>query len=61
MAKVTEEQQQSVPQWDTNVKLGAIEEANYVAVGDVVVGIDRASGEIVLRGKQQHGRSREVA
>lgn len=51
-------------QWDTTLKLGAIEEANYATLGAVVVGIDRATGELTLRSPsehQPHGRSREVA
>jgi len=49
--------------WDTTVKLGAIEEASYAAIGAVVVAVDRGSGEVTLRSsseKQPHGRSREV-
>lgn len=49
--------------WDTTVKLGAIEEAHYVAIGATVVAIDKATGELTLRTTgeaQPHGRSREV-
>ncbi len=49
--------------WDTTVKLGAIEEAQYVALGAVVSKIDKATGEITLRTvgeRQPHGRSAEV-
>ncbi len=45
--------------WDTTVKLGAIEETNYLQEGDVVVKVDRSCGEVTLRGPKQHGRSTE--
>lgn len=38
-----------VPKWDTTLKLGAIEEANYAEPGDVVVAVNKASGELTLR------------
>lgn len=50
-------------QWDTTVKLGAIEEANYATVGAVVVAVNKSSGELTLRTpgeKQPYGRSLEV-
>lgn len=49
--------------WHTTVKLGAIEEANYAEIGDVVVAVNKASGELTLQRvceKQPHGRSLEA-
>lgn len=48
------------PLYDTTVKLGAIEEAQFLEEGDVVVKVDRASGEVTMRGPKQHGRSTEA-
>jgi protein involved in polysaccharide export with SLBB domain len=46
--------------YDTTVKLGAIEEAQFLQEGDVVVKVDRASGEVTVRGPVQHARSTEA-
>jgi hypothetical protein len=59
MAKTKTEETEAPKLWDTTVKLGAIEEALYLQEGDVVVKVDRASGEVTVRGTKQHGRSQE--
>jgi hypothetical protein len=38
--------------WETGVKLGSIEEAQFVELGAVVISVDRASGQIVLRSEK---------
>lgn len=62
MAK-TEKAETTAKTWDTTVKLGAIDEANCIEIGAVVVAINKASGEVTLRTsseKPPHGRSLEV-
>jgi hypothetical protein len=61
--EATEVKSEPTKAWDTTLKLGAIEEANYAILGATVVKVDKASGEVTLRSvapKQPCARAQEV-